>query len=186
MAAKPITLPKSAREVCRFYNPMKKGDNLLLVVKATKARLYVWQEGVWSIRTDEETEWLISQAEEKERRLTAAAALKWRAQNFIDRCRSWRERKAAVAMRNALLASIEEVYLRKVIKAKNVEDKVRILDEKYKLEERIFEAIRIFEDDDNGYEEEYGSHFKFEEPEIPDDWIVIPANPGHNQLELTL
>jgi hypothetical protein len=67
----PVTPPMSARLVRQYYDPRKNsrnGDNLLLVIKQTKARVYAWQKGVWSIVTAEEAHELMGRAQLEEDR----------------------------------------------------------------------------------------------------------------------
>lgn len=171
---KKIQPPQSARLVKSYYNPLGKGNNLILMVKSTKARIYVWRAGVWTIETPEEAHRLMGSAQLEQDRRTAEAQRIWRAQAFVDRMRWTRLRREATTRRDELLASIEEAALRMTIKARTLEERMRINDEKEALEDQIREAFYGSDEDD----EEFVS---FDEPEIPDAWIIMSANPSSSQ-----
>jgi hypothetical protein len=105
----------------------------------------------------------------------------WKAQDFTDRLRSMRIRKGAKARRDDLLASIDEAAFRMTLKAKTLEERMRIEDERAALTEQVYEAFYGADDEGDGE-----PHFDFEEPDLPDAWVIMAANPSKDQLNFKI
>ena len=179
-APAPVTPPVSARVTFSFYNPDKSGPDLILQVRETKARVYVWRNGKWSIKSPEETADLVIYAKAQQKRLEEAAAQLRKIQDFVAGCRAIRLRNQAKEERDSLLASIEEIALRGIVKAKTLEERMKINDEKESMEDEIFDAFAYADFEDEGVPQ------AIEFPQLPDAWRLLSANPSKSQYALKL
>jgi hypothetical protein len=170
-----VKVPASAKLIYTYYDPRSTGGATIMV-RATKARWFVWRFGVWAVKTESEARAVIAWAEaDKERRLAEIARI-WKVRDYVDRLRSVRIKKKAKADRDALLASIEEAALRMTIKAATLTERMAINDEKERLEQEVYEAYSNLDLDDDGID-----LTGYETPELPESWRIIAANPSKNQ-----
>lgn len=148
--------------------------------KTSEAQWFVWRFGAWAVRREEEAQAVIEWAKEERERKLAEAARSWKVQNYVDHCRSIRNKRQAKADRDALLDSIEEAALRMTLKAKTLEERMAINDEKEQLEAEVYEAFPGLDDGDDS------ESYKYEYPDIPEAWIIIAANPSKSQYNLNI
>jgi hypothetical protein len=183
----PVTVPASAKIVFTYYDPRSEGSvSPTLQVRATKARWYVWRRVEWGATTEQEARQLIAHAQAEHERHMAEAAKLYRVQDFVNRCRAVRFKNQAKAERDALLDSVEEAALRMTLKARTLDERIKISDEKEKLEEEIYYAYACAEYDYEEFEGLSDIHDAIEFPELPDAWRIAAANPNQSQYTLKL
>jgi len=182
---KEVKLPATAKLVFAYYDPrILHGNGLALHVRRTKARVYVWRNGLWAIMSAKEANALIAEAKAAQRRHQEEADTEREKQAFIDKLLAMRAKQQASERRDALLASVEEAALRLTLKARTLDERIKINHEKERLEEEIRDGFRASCDDDEDDCCDYREYsFEFE---LPEAWNIISPNPDHNQLNLCI
>lgn len=177
---KEVKVPASARTVFVWRDPKRKmSEDVTLEVRATKARWFVWRFGAWKVVTESEARAIIKDGEAAKERRLAEMARAWKVKEFVSHCRSVRNKRQAQIDRDALLASIEEAALRMTLKAKTLEERMAINDEKERLEREVHEVYG-----DIDFEDEWLDFSDYEAPELPEAWRIVAANPSRAQYNL--